>query len=449
MLAFLSKKPTESIGRINNSELAEAQATLIGLQSLRDSIDRALARIEFTLDGVILDANQNFLNVSGYSRQEIIGKHHRMFVLPDYQASKEYADFWKRLRKGESFSGQFQRVAKDGHSIWIEASYLPFYLPNGKFEKIIKFASDITNVKADEFRLRGFEDAVDQQFAVIHFSIDGMIQSANQNFLNTLGYRMDEIVGKHHRMFVPDEDVKSAEYSRFWARLASGERFSGEFRRVNKQGREIWINASYNPIFSPSGKVESVVKYATDITYAIDNRRRASLASQTISGSVTQFASTIDHISSSVGQTVSLSQETKDLVDDTVNAVQSLDESSRVIGKVVEVIQELAEQTNLLALNATIESARAGDAGRGFAVVASAVKDLAKQTAMATKDINNTVREIQGKIDGVVGSTRLISERVSQVNDNMTSISSAIEQQSMAVQSMSDTANELQHLNQA
>ncbi|MEQ1828507.1 MAG: PAS domain-containing methyl-accepting chemotaxis protein [Pirellula sp.] len=436
---------------LSEPSLASPQAgqVLMELQSLRNCIDRALARIDLSLDGTVIDANENYLKITGYSSNEIIGKHHRMFVTAEQQASKDYAEFWQRLRKGESFNGQFKRIAKGGNIVWIEASYLPYFRPDGQCEKIVKFASDITAVKKRELQLRNYQDAVEQQFAIIQFSPDGIIQSANQNFLQAVGYRLEDLVGKHHRIFVKEEDRNSAEYARFWTKLAAGERLSGDFRRMDKHGKEFWIHASFNPIRNSAGAVENIVKYSTNITSAVENRQRASVASQSISGSVTQFATTIDDISSSVGQTVSLSQDTKNIVEDTVRAVQGLDDSSRVIGRVVEVIQELAEQTNLLALNATIESARAGEAGRGFAVVASAVKDLAKQTATATKDINTTVQEIQGKIDGVVDCTRLISERVSQVNDKMTSISSAVEQQSLAVQSISQTALQLQELNQS
>lgn len=410
-------------------------------------MDLALARIEFSTDGIIQDANDNFLQASGYRLDEIKGRHHKMFVDSTYAQSKEYRQFWRRLAMGESFPGQFKRFAKGNRPIWIDASYVPVFDRDGSVSKIVKFAKEISAMKALELIADGRQKAVNQQFAVIEFDVSGNIISANDNFLAMMGYSHQDVIGKNHSMFVSDSMRSSNEHLSFWRKLASGESFSGESLGVGRAGKEVWMNASYTPIYDLNGQVNRIVKYATDITEMVVSQRRTSGICEAISGSVGQFSTTITEISSNVNRTANLAQEANEIAVETCSLVEGLDESSRVIGKIVEVIQELADQTNLLALNATIESARAGEAGRGFAVVASAVKDLAKQTAAATKNIETTVGEIQKNIQGVVGSTNSISRSVSEVHTNMTTIAAAVEEQSVTIASINRTADELRSLN--
>ena len=417
------------------------------LIDFRKSLDLALARIEFTTEGIILDANENFLQAMGYRLDEIKGKHHRMFVDSVYANSDEYRQFWRSLSSGNPRPGQYKRIAKGNQNIWIDATYIPVLDQDGLVSRVVKFARDITATKVQDQIAEGYQTVVNRQFAVIEFDPAGNILSANDNFLSTLGASLRDIVGKHHSMFVPDSVRNSMEYTSFWRKLSSGEVISGEFTLLGRGGHEVWLKATYTPITDVNGKVTRVVKYATDITDAVVSQKQSAGISEAISGSVSQFSTTITEISANVNRTASLAQEAKEIASDTCALVEGLDESSRVIGKIVEVIQELADQTNLLALNATIESARAGEAGRGFAVVASAVKDLAKQTAIATKNIETTVGEIQKNIQGVVGSTNLISRSVAEVHGNMTTIAAAVEEQSVTIASINRTADELRSLN--
>jgi len=297
--------------------------------------------------------------------------------------------------------------------------------------------------KASEASMRSRIDAMSRSAAVIEFELDGTIVNANENFLSLLGYTLGEVQGKHHSMFVNEAARRSPEYRDFWSKLNRGDFQTGVYNRITKSGREVWIQASYNPMFDANGRISRVVKFASDITAAYESRQQVTVVSDSISDSVSQFSQTITEISSNVNRTTSLSEEAKEIAISTCDAVKNLDQSSRVLGKIVEVIQELADQTNLLALNATIESARAGEAGRGFAVVASAVKDLAKQTAAATKNIESSVRDIQQNIAGVVTSTETISKSVSEVSVNMTTIAAAVEEQSVTMSSISRTADEL------
>lgn len=226
------------------------------------------AIIEFELDGTIITANDNFLKAMGYSLEEIQGKHHRIFVDPDHAKSEEYRNLWERLGRGESLSGEYRRLTKDGEDIWIQASYNPLFDFAGKPCRVIKFAVDISEQK---FRNADYEEqlaAIRKSQAVIEFDLDGNILDANDNFLATVGYSLEEIRGRHHRLFVGEEYAQSPEYREFWDALRAGEFKSAQFKRFGKDGREIWIQASYNPIFDLNGKPWKVVKYASDITSA-------------------------------------------------------------------------------------------------------------------------------------------------------------------------------------
>lgn len=409
------------------------------------ALDSSLAVIEFNLDGTIVKANDRFLSAVGYSLDEIVGKHHRIFVSTDEAKSTEYDHFWSKLRRGQNISGEFLRRAKCGSNVSFQATYTPILNSKGLPIGVLKFATDTTESKTRVSELQSKNEMVEQTFAVIQFTTDGIITYANKNFLNTVGYTIEEIRGKHHSMFVDPDYRTSQEYKEFWNILRAGKFHSGEFRRVGRNGREIYIQASYNPIFGLNGEITSIVKFATDITKSVQNRNRSAQVATAVSSSVSEMTQTIRDISNNVSSTATLAKQAESLSVNARQGVEELDEQSRLIGKVVETIRDLADQTNLLALNATIESARAGEAGRGFAVVASEVKELAKQTSKATQSIENTVRLIQDSIASVVSSTEDISNGVANVSQNMTVISAAVEQQSTTMLSLADTAQELQY----
>jgi len=423
--------------------LAKREEEIANMSGQLEALHRSMAIIEFDTVGKILSANKNFLDIFDYSLQEILGNHHRIFVGEKVANSPDYQRFWRNLREGQLMSGEFQRFAKSGREIWTQETYNPVFSETGSVQKVLKFVYDISERKSREASLISQIGAISRSSAVIEFEMDGTIVRANENFLGVMGYTQTEIQGKHHSMFVDESLRRSQEYRDFWSKLNRGDFHAGEFQRFTKSGRPVWIQASYNPLFDLNGRICRVINYASDITAAHEAREQTSKVSDSISESVAQFSMTITEISSNVNRTASLSEDAKELAINTCEAVRNLDQSSRVIGKIVEVIQELADQTNLLALNATIESARAGEAGRGFAVVASAVKDLAKQTAAATKNIEESVRDIQQNIAGVVDSTQIISTSVAEVSVNMTTIAAAVEEQSVTMSSISRTADEL------
>ena len=243
-----------------------------------DAIQKSQGTIEFTLDGKIITANENFLALMGYELGEVKGKHHSMFVAKDYAESSEYAEFWQCLGAGEFFTAEFHRVGKGGKDVWIQATYCPVLNRHGKPYKVFKFASDITADKRQKADYAGQIAAIGKSQAVIEFDMDGTILSANQNFLDAVGYQLDEIVGKHHRIFVGRDYANSAEYERFWKTLRAGNYTTGEYQRFGKNNKEVWIQASYNPIMDLNGRPFKVVKYAADITQ--DKLRAADYAGQ-------------------------------------------------------------------------------------------------------------------------------------------------------------------------
>ncbi|WP_293373347.1 methyl-accepting chemotaxis protein [Nevskia sp.] len=250
------------------TDITDAKLKAADYAGQLNAIGKAQAVIEFSLDGKILNANDNFCAALGYRADEIVGRHHSMFVEPLTRASAEYANFWAKLGRGEYDAGQYKRLAKDGREIWIQASYNPILDPSGKPFKVVKYATDITSAKLQAADYEGQLKAISKAQAVIEFTLDGKVVHANDNFCNALGYRLDEIVGQHHSLFVDAATRNGPEYSQFWTKLGRGEFDGGIYKRIAKGGREIWIQATYNPIIGPDGKPLKVVKYATDITEA-------------------------------------------------------------------------------------------------------------------------------------------------------------------------------------
>ncbi|MEG1054708.1 MAG: PAS domain-containing protein, partial [Janthinobacterium sp.] len=238
----------------------------LDLQAINTALNRVQAVIEFELDGTILHANDNFLRMLGYGLAEVQGRHHAMFCDAGYAKTPAYRQFWAGLARGESDQGEYKRLTKEGKEVWINASYNPIFDADGKPYKVIKFATDITASKRRNADYEGRMDAISKAQAVIEFGLDGTILGANDNFLKCVGYTLEEIEGRHHRIFCAADYAQSEQYAQFWKKLGRGEFDAGEYKRVARDGREIWLSASYNPIFDTEGRPFKVVKFASDIT---------------------------------------------------------------------------------------------------------------------------------------------------------------------------------------
>lgn len=507
-----------------------------------DALNKVMGVISFELDGTIIDVNDNFLKVVGYSREDVVGKHHRMFVSPESAQSVEYAEFWAKLNRGEFDSGEYKRVARGGKDIWLQASYNPILDINGKPFKVVKFATEITETKLQRANFEGQISAINKAMGVISFDMDGTIRSVNDNFLNAVGYQREEVVGKHHRMFATPELAKSPEYAEFWAKLNRGEFDAGEYQRVGKDGKDIWLQASYNPIFDLNGKPYKVVKYASDITdqkhlqFAVQQALSATstvmnalaqgdltklmdgefegefaLLQQAVNGSITKISSIVQDIieaSISISSAASeisqgntdLSQRTEEqasslqetaasmeeltstvrqnsdnarqanqlavdarskaekggsVIQEAIQAMAAISTSSKRVADIIGVIDEIAFQTNLLALNAAVEAARAGEQGRGFAVVASEVRNLAQRSAAAAKEIKELINDSGEKVrEGSVlvnesGKTlEEIVEGAKKVGDIISEIAAAGIEQTSGIEQVNQAVTQMDEMTQ-
>lgn len=503
-------------------------------RAVLNALDRSQAVIEFEINGTILSANENFCGAVGYSLNEIVGKHHSMFVGKHYAQSAEYRDFWTRLGRGEFFSAQYKRYGKGGREIWIEASYNPI-MRAGKPYKVIKFATDITERKLAELENGGKLDAISRAQATIEFTPDGHILTANQNFLTAVGYRLDEIVGKHHAMFCDGGYAQSAEYQSFWKDLRAGEFKSSEFTRIRKDGSKIYIQASYNPIFDEEGQVFKVVKFAIDVTGRVravdaiaaglarlsecnirvtiddpfipeferlrtdfntaiaefqktlesvlgetgaltensqslkDDAEALGRRTEQQAAALEQASAALEQITATVKEASVRARDTRDIVKEartatgqsvevvrsTVEAIGRIENASKEIGSIIDVIDQIAFQTNLLALNAGVEAARAGDAGKGFAVVAQEVRELAQRSAAAAREISALILNSTNEVaEGVrlVNATGLSLERierfVNEINVNVDAIATGANEQASSLSEINNAVNQLDQATQ-
>ena len=392
-----------------------------------DAINRSQARIEFDLDGTIRDANENFLSAMGYTLAEVKGQHHSLFVTPEEKASPAYKQFWADLGRGEFSRGQYLRLGKGGKEIWIQASYNPIIGAGGKPVGVIKYAFDVTEQKNRLADLEGQRAAIDKAQAVIEFDLTGKILTANQNFLSVLGYSLAEIVGQHHRMFVDPAERESAAYRVFWERLGHGEYDAGQYRRIGKGGKEIWIQASYNPILNAQGRPYKVVKFASDIT--------ATFKGKQLEAAVKETSAVIDQakgkdltgrvpLDGKTGEVATLCAGVNDLLDTLAEVVGTVrDISARIDGaslKITSDSQQLAERTEANAASLQETAATTEE-------LAASVKHSAGNSKMAVQ-LGNEASEVAARGGAIVTEAVAAMGRIEQASSGISEIISMIDE---------------------
>lgn len=371
------------------------------------ALDRSTAVVHLRLDGKVIKTNALFANIFGYTPEELEDQPHAALCPPEYAASAEYQDFWRRLRAGETFSGLFQRRHRDGSVVWLRATYNPVLDRAGRITRIVKLASNVTAQTDERLRSTGVLEAIDRSMVVIAFDLEGHVLEANANFLQGMGYQREEVLGRHHRMFCTREYAASPAYTAFWNDLRRGRYFRGQVERVDRHGRTVWLEASYNPIANQDGVISGVVKIATYIT----DKVLAGQARQQGVDTAYQIAHETQDLSiksaHTVQQAVQRIQAMADTLDNAVQRVADLGQKTQGIGATVGAIRRVADQTNLLALNAAVEAARAGESGRGFAVVAGEVRQLAANSKAATDEISQTIAAIQAEVAALTSTMQV------------------------------------------
>ncbi len=404
-----------------------------GPAAVLTAISQSMAIIEFTPEGVVLTANANFCRTLGYELAEIKGRHHRMFVDPAFAQSVEYSDFWAALARGEHDSREYRRLGKNGREVWIRAAYMPVRNPLGRVCKVVKVAADITAEKQAALETDGKLAAIGRAAAVIEFTPTGEVLDANDNFLSALGYSLDEIRGRHHRMFVEPEFARSAEYEGFWRGLGEGRFVAAEFKRVGKGGRPVWIQASYNPILDLGGRVVKVIKFAFDITERAQALEEvlvdvggalAQVAQADLSGrlapstnaafgplrqdfnrALDKIAEALSHVSTSAeamrGGVGEIGQAADDLSRRTEQQAASLEETAAALDEITATVRKTAEGAHHA--RTTVGQAQA-DAERSGAVVRDAVAAMA-----AIEGSAGQIGQIIGVIDEIAFQTNLLA----------------------------------------
>ncbi|GKT02120.1 PAS domain-containing protein [Acidovorax sp. SUPP3434] len=397
--------------RALKNELAAKTSEVAAYKGLITALDRSMAVIEFSLDGKVLRANENFLTIMGYRADQASTMAHPDFCTPALVRSSEYTDFWSQLKAGVFVSGTFQRINSQGQSVWLEASYNPVLDARGQICKVVKYALDVTVQVIRDAEVSGKLAALDRAMAIIGFDLNGNVLAANENFLAALGYASTELKGKHHRLFCEQGLVDSVEYADFWRRLNAGEFVGGQFKRIGKLGRIVWLEASYNPVYNADGKLSKIVKFASNITERVERFEEDSRGASR----AYYISAETEKVAEKGAEVIQQAAKEMRLIAENIGASSSLvgqlGHRSEQITAIVNTICGIADQTNLLALNAAIEAARAGDQGRGFAVVADEVRQLAGRTSRSASEVADMISKIVSETRDAISSMNATKDR--------------------------------------
>ncbi|EKO3925654.1 PAS domain-containing methyl-accepting chemotaxis protein [Vibrio metschnikovii] len=401
------------------------------------SLKKHIAWIEFDFEGKIKDASPLFLSIVGYSLDEVKGKNHQIFCSNSYANSLAYQKFWRDITNGITKEGAFERKTKQGKTVVLEATYFSINDSDGNVTGIAKIASDITELYYNNENNEALLSTLNKSQAIIEFDPQGIVISANTNFLNALGYKIQQIEGQHHNKLCFDNFYN--ENPNFWKELQKGQIKSGLFQRRSASGTSVWIEATYNPIMDDTGKVVRIIKFASDITERVERNLAIAEASEVAYSTSVETAQIAQEGSKLLAESVQVSLNVSQKAKETAQKVQQLKKSSQNIQNIVKTIQGIADQTNLLALNAAIEAARASEHGRGFAVVADEVRQLASRTSDCTDEIIKVVAENQCLINEVTKSISEMSSISEEGNAKITEVSTVMDEIHKGAENVSKT----------
>lgn len=454
------------------TDITQQKQAALNAEGLKATVDASFAEIEFDAKGNILDTNDNFVKTMGYyNAKDLIGGHHSMFVDPEYKRSSEYKKFWDDLGNGITQAGEFKRITKDGSEVWIQAAYTPVKNDEGRTVKVIKIAIDITLQKLAALNALGLKTTVDASFAEIEFDAKGNILDANDNFVKTLGYNTaKDMIGGHHSMFVDAESKRSPEYKKFWDDLASGITQEGQFKRMAKGGKEVWIQAAYTPVKNDENKVIKVIKIATDITAQKEAAVEADKASQEImrvivaiaNGDLTQrfsipptaeikpFADSLNSavsnlngllnnisqianlVASSAEELLTKGEQMKNTTQEVASATQQMaegaqqqaqqtDESSKLIDGVLKSANEMGKKAEVI--NTAAERGQRS-ATEGLSTIRKVVDNMSEILNSATLT-SNSINVLAQRSEEIASTLSVITDIASQTN--LLALNAAIE----------------------
>lgn len=386
------------------------------LKNQLHALNSSAAIAHFDLNGRITTVNTLFAHILGiHNERDLLGRAYKDLCFPEDFTNDHAQNFQEKLQKGLSFSQRSRRRHANGQAVWLACNYTPVRDENGTIKTYIETCIDISENVRSELRQTAHLNAIRRAMAVIEFTIDGTIIDANTNFLAVLGYRLEEVKGKNHRIFCDPSFAHSAEYQEHWKKLARGEFISGQIERITKNGTVRWLEASYNPIFDLDKKtVVAVVKFAADVTDRVLHQQQESESAKFAYNVAKQTAALSDTGAQHLRENAISIEDMAKNIEEAGKNVQTLGEKSGQISSIVQTIKDIADQTNLLALNAAIEAARAGEQGRGFAVVADEVRKLAERTASSTAEIGVMVSDIQHQTNMAVENMTAIQQQARQ-----------------------------------
>lgn len=374
-------------------EIRQLREDLMSIEQVKSSLDSEMLVLQLDPQGRIEMVNGNFESEMLYRSDQLLGRNIEDIV----PAHVKSLDFYQRMKsaisRGEHLNGAFRLLRGNGQEAWLRSILQPVKNSEGRIKYFTLHSSDLTRTIETSREHESLIKALMRSTAVIEFDLDGTILTANERFLATVGYRLEQIRGKHHRMFGEPEEVHSAGYQAFWDKLRRGEYVAERFKRIDAHGRVIWLEASYNPIFDAHDVLYKVVKFATVITDQVNQEQAVAQAADVAYSTSLGTDVSARKATEVVTQTVSVMRGLEASMQEAAEGIQALDTQSRVIGSIIKTISDIAGQTNLLALNAAIEAARAGEQGRGFAVVADEVRQLASRTSTATEEIARVVKQ--------------------------------------------------------